>query len=259
MAEAPKPITLPDGTKVPVGLPPGVDPAQAEAVVNYLQSNPEAAKAAFAQAQELMKDPVMAQQLVQAQIMQQSEEWRENVAKIGDDPELAAVFEEIKTQGPDALKKYWNNSELLSKISAKMRLQGQPSQPPKPVPADAVKTLHEAAKMGHVEATKKLIAEGHDINKQDARGISALGIAVGFNKLEVLEALVDAGADIEITDNQGNTPLHYAAGYGRMQAAEILLGKKANMNVQNAQCKKPIDAARMNGEVAMVEFLKSKE
>eukprot|EP01024_Parvocaulis_polyphysoides_P040942 TRINITY_DN373_c0_g1_i1.p1 TRINITY_DN373_c0_g1~~TRINITY_DN373_c0_g1_i1.p1 ORF type:complete len:295 (-),score=62.20 TRINITY_DN373_c0_g1_i1:179-958(-) len=259
MSGAPKPITMPDGTQIPVGLPPGVDPAQAEAVANYLQQNPEAAKAALAQAQELMKDPVMAQQIVQAQVMQQSESWRENVSKIGEDPELQAIFEEIKTQGPDALKKYWNDSEILTKISAKMRQNNQNAQPKQQVPADVVKSLHEAAKIGHAEATKKLISEGADINEQDARGVSPLGIAVGFNKVEVIEVLLEGGADIEITDNQGNTPLHYAAGYGRMKAAELLIAKNANLNAQNAQCKKPADVAKMNGEVAMIEFLKSKQ
>ena len=36
-------------TQIPVKIPPGMPPAQAEALLAYLQANPEAAKAAHAQ------------------------------------------------------------------------------------------------------------------------------------------------------------------------------------------------------------------
>ena len=47
---------------------------------------------------------------------------------------------------------------------------------------------------------------------QDERGITPLGVAVGFNRLEVIRELLAAHADVEKTDRMGNTPLHYAAG-----------------------------------------------
>lgn len=47
---------------------------------------------------------------------------------------------------------------------------------------------------------------------QNERGISALGVAVGFNQQAVVAALLDKGANIEFQDPAGNTPLHYAAG-----------------------------------------------
>ena len=72
-------------------------------------------------------------------------------------------------------------------------------------------TLHGAAKLGDAEAAEKLLAEGADVDQKDARGITALGVAVGFNKLPVIKALVKAGANVKLTDSKGNTPLHYAA------------------------------------------------
>lgn len=47
---------------------------------------------------------------------------------------------------------------------------------------------------------------------QNERGISALGVAVGFNRVPFVELLLDAGADLALRDGQGNTVLHYAAG-----------------------------------------------
>jgi hypothetical protein len=47
---------------------------------------------------------------------------------------------------------------------------------------------------------------------QNERGISALGVAVGFNRASFVQLLLDAGADLALRDAQGNTVLHYAAG-----------------------------------------------
>ena len=44
------------------------------------------------------------------------------------------------------------------------------------------------------------------------RGITPLGVAVGFNRIAIVEALLEAGADVEKPDGRGNTVLHYAAG-----------------------------------------------
>ena len=56
-------------------MPPGVDPAMAKQVIDYLKQNPQAAQ---------------------------------------------HVFDDIKSNGAGAMEKYWNDSELMSKISEKM-------------------------------------------------------------------------------------------------------------------------------------------
>lgn len=76
-----------------------------------------------------------------------------------------------------------------------------------------VVSLHDAAKVGDVEALKRLLEGGADVNAQDARGVTALGVAVGFNRLPVVTALLEAGADVSKVDRRGNTVLHYAAGW----------------------------------------------
>ena len=50
------------------------------------------------------------------------------------------------------------------------------------------------------------------MNAKDGRGITALGVAVGFNRIPCVKALLAAGADVHLTDAKGSTVLHYAAG-----------------------------------------------
>jgi len=75
-----------------------------------------------------------------------------------------------------------------------------------------IESLQDAAKAGDVEAAKKLLADGADVDGKDTRGITPLGVAVGFNKIPIIKEFLEAGADVEVTDPKGNTALHYAAG-----------------------------------------------
>lgn len=54
--------------------------------------------------------------------------------------------------------------------------------------------------------------QGADVNTADARGITALGLAVGYNKVALVKVLIEGGADVSKTDTKGSTVLHYAAG-----------------------------------------------
>lgn len=73
-------------------------------------------------------------------------------------------------------------------------------------------TLHDAAKIGDEASLKRLIEDGANVNEKDSRGISPLGVAVGFNRIPCVKALLAAGADVHQTDARGSTVLHYAAG-----------------------------------------------
>jgi ankyrin repeat protein len=47
---------------------------------------------------------------------------------------------------------------------------------------------------------------------QNERGVTPLGIAVGFNRVAVVSLLLEKGAAVDKRDPAGNTVLHYAAG-----------------------------------------------
>lgn len=75
-----------------------------------------------------------------------------------------------------------------------------------------IESLQDAAKAGDLEAAQKMLDDGADVNGKDAKEISPLGVAVGFNKVAILKLFLEANADVEQTDPKGNTALHYAAG-----------------------------------------------
>lgn len=253
-------ITLADGTRVPVKIPPGMPANQAQALLAYLEANPEAAKAALSQAQQLMKNPGLANAFMNMSANQTPEN-AEKFSFLAEDPDLVPVFEDVKANGPAAFEKYWNDEELMAKISAKMRsvqLQNQQQQGVEVVPRVPAEpsTLFDAAKTGNVEAAGRMIEEGVDVNAKNDKNVTALGIAVGFNRREMVQLLIEKGADIELTDAKGNTVLHYAAGYGRKEIAEVLIAAGAKMDVKNDAEQKPIDVAKLNREKQMVEFLR---
>lgn len=87
---------------------------------------------------------------------------------------------------PRAPDRYWDDTDLMSKISSKLRaLQlskqqregeqqqgGAPSKHAAPAPARKVETLHDAARWGDAEAAAKLIADGADVNAKVGLGRS---------------------------------------------------------------------------------------
>jgi len=128
---------------------------------------------------------------------------------------------------------------------------------PPPPAADAL-PLHAAAKAGDVAGVKALLASGTPPDGRDARGITPLGVAVGFNRGEVVAALLAGGAAVDGTDGRGNTPLHYAAGYGRAELVKALLAAGADPAAANDAGQTPADAARANGEKKAVKLLEGR-
>ena len=62
---------------------------------------------------------------------------RKTLEALKDDPELSAVFEDIKNSGAAAMERYWNDTDLMTKISQKMAALGvgaQQSKPAKHIP-----------------------------------------------------------------------------------------------------------------------------
>ncbi|KAJ9514023.1 hypothetical protein QJQ45_021090, partial [Haematococcus lacustris] len=173
------------------------------------------------------------------------------------------VFDDVVKNGPSAFQKYWDDVDLMAKISAKMRaLQVEPSSAPSglnsgraPGSAAPLTSLHDAAKAGDEAAVIRLLDAGEKVDGKNERGITALGTAVGFNRVAVVSLLLSRGAEVDARDNQGNTALHYAAGYGRKEVAQLLLQAGADLAAVNKSGLTPCGAAAMNKETGMVSFL----
>lgn len=263
-------ITLEDGTQVPIKIPPGMPPQQAQQLVEFLRSNPEAAKAALAQAQSIMGSSGLPSLLTNMnQKNYATQQNAETYSVLKDDPELKHVFEDIEKTGPSALQKYWDDTDLMTKIAAKLReakLSGPsaateepPQAPATPDREQGAPTLHDLAKKGDLQGARDLIDQGGvNIDGMNERGVTALGVAVGFNKIDMVRLLLDAAADVMARDSKGSTALHYAAGYGRKEVAVLLIERGAQMDALNDAKQTPLHVAQLNGEKGMVMYLKAK-
>ena len=107
--------------QVPVALPPGVNPETAKHVIEYLKQNPEAAQQSYLEAQRILHTPGMAESMLNSQTQTAADPaYQERLAAMQQDPDLKNVFDDIKANGAGAMEKYWNDSELMTKISEKM-------------------------------------------------------------------------------------------------------------------------------------------
>ena len=70
--------------------------------------------------------------------------------------------------------------------------------------------LDWAARNGHTECVKLLIAAGADVNKANKWGETPLYEAAYWGHTECVELLIAAGADVNMADKEGKTPLDVA-------------------------------------------------
>ena len=88
--------------------------------------------------------------------------------------------------------------------------------------------------------------------REDYKGVTALGYAIGANRIAVVKLLLDNRANPYAVDSSGNSGLHYAAGYGRKELLEYLLKVGANVNQPT-----PLAAATQNRQEATMQVLKA--
>jgi CubicO group peptidase (beta-lactamase class C family) len=103
-------------------------------------------------------------------------------------------------------------------------------------------SLHMASLQGNLEAVRRHIEAGSDLNQKDAFGSTPLMVAATFGRTEVARALIDAGADLHITNNDGGTPLHTAAFLCRVDIVEALLDAGANKYLRDNYGNTPLQS-----------------
>ena len=71
--------------------------------------------------------------------------------------------------------------------------------------------LHGAAHRDNVEVTRILLAAGAEVDAKDATGKTSLQLAAMFSSREIVAVLVEHGADVRVGQEQGNYPHVLAA------------------------------------------------
>jgi ankyrin repeat protein len=94
-------------------------------------------------------------------------------------------------------------------------------------------SIWNSAATGDLAAVKGYIDSGTDINKKNATGSTALGIAAFFGHADVAGLLIDDGAKINVQDSEGSTPLFLAAFFGRPETLKLLVDKGADLSILN--------------------------
>merc|ERR1719442_2429 len=241
---------------------PDIDDATWAEVKQYVEGNPDTAKSLqkFAKNPEAMRGWLQTQAIAEhynTKLANGDAPMQERMKSLESDPDFAPMLEDIKKNGMEAIMKYYGDEELMLKFSQKMGGLPQELNPVLKKIDESPLSLHEAAKNGDLKAVQDFLGRKKPLDGQDHKGITALGYAIGANKIAVVKLLLDNRANPFAVDASGNSGLHYAAGYGRRELVEYLLQAGASVGQTNSQGQKPMDVANINKQTAILEILKS--
>jgi ankyrin repeat protein len=113
---------------------------------------------------------------------------------------------------------------LLTTIAAVLVVGCATTQQPEPTTAKAPDiSIHSAASKGNIEAVKKHLDAGTDVNaRRDGGGWNALHYAAVGGHKEIAELLIAKGADVNAKGDAGDTPLDWAIQLKRTEIADFL-------------------------------------
>jgi ankyrin repeat protein len=90
--------------------------------------------------------------------------------------------------------------------------------------------LMMAAKGGHADAVKLLVARGADPKHASLTGTTPLMLAAASGSVDAVGTLLDAGADINARETaRGQTPIMFAAAYNRVPVIALLAKRGADV------------------------------
>jgi len=112
--------------------------------------------------------------------------------------------------------------------------------------------LSAAVQAGHMELTQVLLAAQASVNWSDARGVSALHLAVFDGRVDLCDVLIQAGADPNCRDQHGQTPLFFAP---QPDVCRLLAEGMADINALNGKGHSALHLARHAGLNDVVSWL----
>ena len=83
-------------------------------------------------------------------------------------------------------------------------------------------SIHKAVETGNIDAVKKHLAAGTDVNADAESLVTPLHVASVFGKSEISELLINSGADVNALMKDGRTPLDLASELKKTETAALL-------------------------------------
>ncbi|CAA6802955.1 MAG: Unknown protein [uncultured Sulfurovum sp.] len=94
-------------------------------------------------------------------------------------------------------------------------------------------TLETIIYQNNLDALKKEIANGMDVNLQNKYGWTPLHMAIRRDRRDMVSYLLDQGADIDKVDGVGWTPLMEAVMDDMPELCKLLIDKGADVTIKN--------------------------
>ncbi len=167
--------------------------------------------------------------------------------KLGADPD-AADSAGLTALTYAVMTKSWKVVEFLIKSGANIQMLS-PNHP----------ILILAAAKGMLEAVRKLVELGAEVNATDHGSYTALMLTATTGDQDAVRLLIELGADIEakttIGQNRGLNSLMMAAVHGHLNVAKVLVDSGADMDAENQEGYTAVILAATKKKWEVVEFL----
>ncbi|MCX5923681.1 MAG: ankyrin repeat domain-containing protein [Candidatus Dependentiae bacterium] len=115
--------------------------------------------------------------------------------------------------------------------------------------------LTKAARYGDIPMIKELIRAGADMNAADENGNTPLLMSIKMLDIAPVKELIHAGVDLNKPDFNGNTPLIVAAMNGKTQVVRFLVSAGAKLDVQNKAGQTALELATKYGHKQIIDIL----
>ncbi len=123
----------------------------------------------------------------------------------------------------------------------------------------------DASREGDVDAVRKYIDTGGNVNYQTTRAVSwrknihtgdtGLLLATTYERTEIVKLLLDAGADPNIQSKDGRTPLMSSAYQGYIGIMVALIESGADINIQDKYGRTALMEASFQSQVDIINLL----
>ena len=115
---------------------------------------------------------------------------------------------------------------------------------------DGFTPLHHAAYEGHKKLIKIIVESGTNINATSDKRVTPLNTAVGMGLIDCVELLINLGANLNEKDGEGWTALHLSSYSGKIEIVKLLIDKGADINAQDVDGETPLNRAENEKEIA---------